>query len=174
MGKVSDLVVIGPVQFTPLQAGFALVALGIVAYGAFAIGGRLGVGPMAPVDPAAIDDGSGPPPASPAPEGWVRLGWGLGFPAVWVGVCLLVIPLGVYVLSYWPWAQLGGNQIVDGIPAGHAGETLLELTRRMYDYHNGLTSAHAASSPWWAWPMNLKPVWFYQGAYAESTAASIY
>ena len=44
----------------------------------------------------------------------------------------------------------------------------------MYDYHNGLTSAHAASSPWWAWPLNLKPVWFYQGSYAESTAASIY
>jgi hypothetical protein len=70
--------------------------------------------------------------------------------------------------------QLGGNQIVEGFPAGHQGETLLELTGRMYDYHNGLTSAHAASSPWWAWPLNLKPVWFYQGSYAESTAASIY
>ena len=44
----------------------------------------------------------------------------------------------------------------------------------MYRYHNNLTAAHAASSPWWAWPLNLKPVWFYQGSFAYSTAASIY
>ena len=44
----------------------------------------------------------------------------------------------------------------------------------MYRYHNDLTAAHAASSPWWAWPLNLKPVWFYQGSFAYSTAASIY
>ena len=31
-----------------------------------------------------------------------------------------------------------------------------------------------ASSPWWAWPLNLKPVWFYQGSFAEDTAAAIY
>ena len=44
----------------------------------------------------------------------------------------------------------------------------------MYRYHNDLTAPHAASSPWWAWPLNLKPVWFYQGSFANSTAASIY
>ena len=44
----------------------------------------------------------------------------------------------------------------------------------MYRYHNDLTAAHAASSPWWAWPLNLKPVWFYQGSLRLRTAASIY
>ena len=44
----------------------------------------------------------------------------------------------------------------------------------MYHYHNDLTAAHPASSPWWAWPLNLKPVWFYQGSFADGTAASIY
>ena len=44
----------------------------------------------------------------------------------------------------------------------------------MYRYHNDLTAPHAASSPWWAWPLNLKPVWFYQGSFANDTAASIY
>jgi hypothetical protein len=86
-----------------------------------------------------------------------------------------VIPLAVYVAFYLPWVFNGTNQqIVEGWPAGHTGETLLGLTGRMYDYHNGLTAAHAASSPWWAWPLNLKPVWFYQGSYAQDTAASIY
>ena len=44
----------------------------------------------------------------------------------------------------------------------------------MYRYHNGLTEAHPASSPWWAWPLNLKPVWFYQEGLAAGTAAAIY
>ena len=39
----------------------------------------------------------------------------------------------------------------------------------MYDYHNGLTAAHPASSPWWAWPLDLKPVWFYQESFAAGT-----
>ena len=36
----------------------------------------------------------------------------------------------------------------------------------MYDYHNDLRATHAASSPWWAWPFDLKPVWFYQDSFA--------
>ncbi len=177
MGKAGDTLAIGPAQFTALEAGFALVVVGIVAYAAFALGGRLGVGPMA-ADPGpadASDRAGAPPPASPAPGGWVRIGWGLGLPTIWLAVSLLVIPLAVYVVSYLPWAFNGVNQqIIEGWPAGHTGETLLGLTGRMYDYHNGLTAAHAASSPWWAWPLNLKPVWFYQGGYAGGTAASIY
>ena len=44
----------------------------------------------------------------------------------------------------------------------------------MYDYHNGLTSPHPASSPWWAFPFDLKPVWFYQEGFAGATSAAIY
>jgi len=61
-----------------------------------------------------------------------------------------------------------------GVPAGHTGQTLVELTGQMYGYHNGLTSPHPASSPWWAWPFDLKPVWFYQDGFAASTTAAIY
>ncbi len=177
MGKAEDTLAIGPAQFTAVEAGFALVAVGIAAYAAFALGGRLGVGPMAagPRPGATGDRTAGPSPASPAPGGWVRIGWGLGLPAIWLAVSLLVIPLAVYVISYLPWAFNGVNQqLIEGWPAGHTGETLVGLAGRMYDYHNGLTAAHAASSPWWAWPLNLKPVWFYQGGYAGGTAASIY
>ena len=44
----------------------------------------------------------------------------------------------------------------------------------MYGYHNGLTAPHPASSPWWAWPFDLKPVWFYQDCFAGGTTAAIY
>ena len=66
------------------------------------------------------------------------------------------------------------HQLVPGWPPGHTGQTLLDLTGQMYRYHNGLTAAHPASSPWWAWPMNLKPVWFYQESLAGGTAAALY
>ena len=79
----------------------------------------------------------------------------------------------VYVVSYLPWAALG-NQIVTGWPPGHDGQTLADLTRGMYDYHNNLRATYAASSPWWAWPANLKPVWFYQEGFAGGTVAAIY
>jgi hypothetical protein len=173
LGSGSDTLAIGPAQFTAIQAGFALVVVGLLAYAAFGLGGRFGLGPLAGPAPERL--GGGPPPAAPAPGGWVRLGWGLGLPAVWLAVSLLAIPLVVYVVSYLPWAFDGTNhRILESWPPGHTGDTLLQLTGRMYDYHNGLTAAHAASSPWWAWPLNLKPVWFYQGSYAESTAAAIY
>ena len=63
--------------------------------------------------------------------------------------------------------MIENHQIFAGWPPGHTGQTLLDLTRQMYGYHNGLTAAHPASSPWWAWPMNLKPVWFYQESLGE-------
>ena len=44
----------------------------------------------------------------------------------------------------------------------------------MYDYHNDLTSPHPASSPWWAWPLDLKPVWFYQESFAAGDVGAIY
>ena len=87
---------------------------------------------------------------------------------------MLVIPIVVYVITYIPWALVEGHQLWPGWPPGHTGQTLLQLTGEMYRYHNNLTAPHAASSPWWAWPLNLKPVWFYQGGFANSTAASIY
>ena len=64
----------------------------------------------------------------------------------------------MYVVSYIPWAFVENHQIVAGWPSGHTGQTLLELTGEMYNYHNTLSAAHAASSPWWAWPFDLKPV----------------
>ena len=69
---------------------------------------------------------------------------------------------------------IGNHRLWDGFPAGHTGQTLVELTRQMYDYHNGLTSPHPASSPWWAFPFDLKPVWFFQEGFAGGTSGAIY
>jgi C-terminal four TMM region of protein-O-mannosyltransferase/Dolichyl-phosphate-mannose-protein mannosyltransferase len=173
LGQAGSTLTAGPFQVTPLAVGFALVLAGLAIYAAFGIAGRLGFGPLAPgTDPAGARGEI--PLAAPSPDGWLRLGSGMGLPIIWMLGSLIAIPLVVYVISYLPWAFIENHQLWTGWPPGHTGQTLLDLTGEMYRYHNNLTAAHAASSPWWAWPLDLKPVWFYQGGFANSTAAAIY
>jgi hypothetical protein len=171
--KADAQLVLGPIAVTPQEVAFALVLLGALVYTLFVLIGRGGFGPMAlpppPNDPAAFLD----PPAA-APAGWLRFGTGYGLPIVWIVACLVILPVGLYVASYIPWALMGG-QLVPGWPPGHStDQTLVELTQQMYRYHNTLSAAHAASSPWWAWVFDLKPVWFYQESFAGGTSAAIY
>jgi hypothetical protein len=62
----------------------------------------------------------------------------------------------------------------DGWPNGHTGKPLIQLTIDMYNYHNDLRQPHAASSPWWAWPMDLKPVWFESISYGPDLGSWIH
>ncbi|HEV8488608.1 MAG TPA: phospholipid carrier-dependent glycosyltransferase [Candidatus Limnocylindrales bacterium] len=175
------------IQVTPLELGFGLAVLSLVVAGLFWLAGRAGFGPLGPPpgpdDPVRLLE-----PPSPPPDGWLRPGWALGLPVAWLLASLIAIPIAVYVASYVPWALLDDHVLftevalgVDGSfvllphwPAGHTGQTLLDLTGGMYRYHNVLTDAHPASSPWWAWPFDLKPVWFYQESFAGGTSAAIY
>ena len=172
-GKLNATITLGSVAVTPLEVALALALGSLVVVALFMLGGRIGFGPLA--SPPAADDPIRllDPPGAPA-EGWLRPGWLAGIPVVWVAVCAIALPLVVYVVTYIPWAMIENHQIVPGWPPGHTGQTLLDLTGQMYAYHNGLTAAHPASSPWWAWPMNLKPVWFYQESLAGGTAAALY
>jgi Gpi18-like mannosyltransferase len=172
-GRMTDRVAIGPLTLPVLDVALLGFAFGAVVYTAFYFLGRVGFGPMArrfePDDPASLVD-----PPAPGARGWLNLGSGFGIPALFSLVCLVGIPLGIYVLSYVPWAMVEGHQLVTGWPAGHGGQTLVQLTGDMYRYHNNLTTPHPASSPWWAWPFDFKPVWFYEEGFAGGTSASIY
>jgi hypothetical protein len=172
-GRLDHAYAIAGVKLTPLEVGFVAIALGVAMYSIFVVLGRWGFGPMA-VPPAADDPAALLAPPAPAPRGWLNLGSGFGLPALWTLACLVAAPIAVYVVAYVPWAWVDGHQLWSGWPPGHTGQTLLDLTGAMYNYHNGLTSAHPASSPWWAWPFDLKPVWFYQAGFAGGTTASIY
>jgi hypothetical protein len=102
---------------------------------------------------------------------WADPRWRKGLPFVWVIACLTVVPAAVYVASFIPWALSAGvldgrgvllqPQLFPGWPAGHTGQTFWDLQVQMYNYHNEWRYGHAAASPWWAWPLDLKPVWAY-------------
>jgi 4-amino-4-deoxy-L-arabinose transferase-like glycosyltransferase len=173
LGRSDATVALGPVAVTPVLAAIALAMGSLVVYAVFRLAGAIGYGPLAGPEGRDDPDRVLEPPA-PAPAAWLRPGAFLGLPLVWAAICMVAIPLAVYVVSYIPWALIENHRLWEGLPAGHTGQTLVELTGQMYGYHNSLSDAHAASSPWWAWPFDLKPVWFYQDSMAGGTSAAVY
>ena len=163
-------------------AGAVLLALGAAAYIVAWIAGRIGLGPLAA--PRVVEPDR--PRASPAPAGWLRPGASGGIPWLYALACLSIVPLVIYVASYIPWALNSGGQagspilfpagtpIIGLWPPGHTGQTFLDLQVAMYDYHNNLRATHPAASPWWAWPLDLKPVWFYQHGFGDGTTGVVY
>ena len=88
-----------------------------------------------------------------------------GLNAAFLFVAFAVIPVGIYLASYLHW--FGGN-------TAPYGWNLWELTQQMYWYHSGLTSPHPAASPWWSWPLVLKPVYWYFGQSDGANNAYLY
>jgi hypothetical protein len=172
LGIATSPIAVSSVALTPTEIALTLIVASGAVWLILRLAGTFGLGPLAPPpepdDPVRLVE-----PAAPPPDGWLRPGAMLGLPIGWAVVCLGLVPIVVYVISYLPWVALG-NRLTDTWPPGNTGQTLLELTRSMYDYHNGLRATHAASSPYWAWPFDLKPVWFYQDSFAGGTAAAIY
>ncbi len=42
--------------------------------------------------------------------------------------------------------------------------TVFDLQLRMFGYHAGIEATHPYSSPWWSWPLLLKPLWLYSNS----------
>lgn len=167
----------------PLVAGVALFLLRVPALGGLAL--ILGV-VVAVVALVAAMSGHGPfvsgaqAPAA-GTSAWLRPGPIHVLPWLLTLAALSVVPVAVYVMTYSPWVELGndwGLPLLGSLPglAGgtDGGRTLLGLTESMYQYHDNLRAEHAASSPWWAWPLDLKPVWFFQERLGNGTTGLIY
>jgi len=67
-----------------------------------------------------------------------RLGW------------LVVVPVLVYIASYGPmfWT-------------GHDWETFIGVQKQMWWYHTKLDATHPYTSPWWSWPILMRPIWLF-------------
>jgi len=185
------MVAAGGFLMTGVVAWFALRVAAAIGWIAVTDGSARGVVGLPPVTSRDPDDAPSPPPV-----GWLRPGAARGIPFTYALFCVAVVPLVVYVLSYVPWARpwdqtcvppandcpqiipatVGpdGTTLAEGWPAGHRGQTLFALTIGMYDYHNDLRATHPASSPWWAWPFDLKPVWLFQDSHGAGTTAVVF
>lgn len=77
----------------------------------------------------------------------------------------IIIPLGIYVASYYPYMVAG---------RGHGLEVVWKNQQYMLNYHGGLVDSHPYASPWWEWPLMLRPIWYYMGTnMAEGMTSTI-
>lgn len=71
----------------------------------------------------------------------------------WAVVFFIIVPLVVYIMSYIPFMMIPGP--------GHGLKDVLDYQQRMYKYHSGLVATHPYQSPWYQWPIMLRPMWYY-------------
>ena len=96
-----------------------------------------------------------------------------GFAWSWIGACLVIVPLVVYGLSYLPYVAMGHAWAIPETGPGY-GWSVEELHSQMFAYHFDLQAGHDSASPWWSWPLALKPTWFYDGSFDGGQIAVIY
>jgi dolichyl-phosphate-mannose--protein O-mannosyl transferase len=67
-----------------------------------------------------------------------------------VALAFLVLPLGIYTLSYVPWMR-----------QGHSFLEMVGLQRDIWSYHANLNATHPYFSRWWTWPWLYRPTWYF-------------
>lgn len=81
------------------------------------------------------------------------------------GMCILffvMIPVGIYVLSYIPYmASKPGQDLLDIVIANQ---------KDMYNYHSDLTSSHTYGAEWYTWPFSTYNIFYFNGDAGESVA----
>ncbi len=105
----------------------------------------------------------------------------------------LFVSAAIYIATYIPYMLSGGgHELIDlhhlPIYIGYLSEyiatgtinatsfpsvTVFDLQLRMFGYHAGIEATHPYSSPWWSWPLMLKPLWLYSNALFEEKVSTI-
>ncbi|MDD3242793.1 MAG: glycosyltransferase family 39 protein [Eubacteriales bacterium] len=71
-------------------------------------------------------------------------------------VFFIVIPAAIYVASYIPYAK--------GVNSQNLLKTVWDSQLSMFRYHSQLVDDHFFKSPWYQWPLIIKPIWFYKNS----------
>ena len=75
---------------------------------------------------------------------------------LWCVVFFIVVPLLIYYFSYYWQLTPDGNFTPNGV---------WNMQKSMFSYHSGLADdTHFFRSPFYEWPLIIKPMWFYSGA----------
>lgn len=74
----------------------------------------------------------------------------------------VLVPPIVYLGAYFPM-----------FVTGHDINLWWGMQKQMWWYHTGLEAEHAYTSPWWSWPLLLRPVWLFVER-APSVVSNIY
>lgn len=80
----------------------------------------------------------------------------------------IVIPALIYYVSFIPWFMR--------TPGGLTPAKVLQASKSMLSYHSqpDLGMDHPYYSPWYEWPLSIKPMWYFAGKRAGSTSSTIW
>lgn len=87
---------------------------------------------------------------------------------LWCVVFFVLVPVVIYILSYIPYLSAYGKVRLDGTMM----KRIWDAQVLMYDYHANLVAEHYFSSPWYEWPLIIKPMWYYSAAFPAAGMAS--
>lgn len=86
---------------------------------------------------------------------------------LWCVLFFIVLPVLIYYFSFYP--------VFVRTPGGLSIEKVLQANQNMLSYHStkGLGMDHYFYSPWYQWPLSLKPIWYYSDKQIDGTASTI-
>lgn len=83
-------------------------------------------------------------------------------------VFFVAVPVVVYALSYIPYLRYYGEVRWDM----RTIQRIIDAQVTMFKYHSGLQAEHYFSSPWYEWPLIVKPMWYYNADFKGAGMAS--
>lgn len=77
-------------------------------------------------------------------------------------IYFILLPPIIYLFSYTHYFLMG-----------YRWSDFVELHRQIWWYQTNLKATHDYSSPWWSWPLNLYPIWYFVD-YQKNSMANIF
>ena len=75
---------------------------------------------------------------------------------LWCCLFFLLIPFALYYAAFLPLTTLPHNT---GDPWG----SFWRYQTTMFEYHSQLKAEHYFASPWYEWPFDVRPIWYFSG-----------
>ena len=72
----------------------------------------------------------------------------------WCCLFFIVIPFGIYFAAFLPITTLSHN-------GGKLWWAFWNYQTTMFNYHAHLEATHSFASPWYEWPFDIRPIWYF-------------
>ena len=82
---------------------------------------------------------------------------------LWCVLCFVVVPALVYFAAFAPVLYTEGVR--------QSFELFILKQMHMFSYHSQLVAEHFFSSPWYTWPVIIKPIWYVVSRTGEMTSS---
>ena len=92
--------------------------------------------------------------------------------AAWSVLFFVLVPAGIYYVSYWPYGVAKGMSGFSMLFSGDYAKLVLDNQRYMFSYHKGVDATHPYSSVWWKWMLDIRPILYYLQYYPEDIHVS--